>query len=662
MRFSRVLPVCALSLLCVAAIDVPAFCQQGTTNGEWPSYGGDTGNTRYAPLDQINASNFDKLEVAWRFKTDNLGPRPEFNLECTPLMVKGVLYATAGTRREVVALDAATGELLWVHHDNEGARAAASPRKLSGRGLAYWTDGTEERILYVTIGYQLVALDAKTGLAVPGFGNNGIVDLKADDDQNIDPMNPDIAFQAAPVVAKDVIVIGAAHKGGGYPKSKANVKGYIRGYDVRTGKRLWIFHTIPKPGEPGLESWKNDSWSYTGNTGSWGQAAIDQDLGIAYLGVEEPTGDFYGGHRPGADLFSDSLVAVDVKTGQVKWYYQYVHHDIWDLDNPCPPILADITVDGRQIKAVAQPTKQSFLYVLDRVTGKPVWPIVERPVPQGSVPGEWYSPTQPIPTKPPAYEVQGYSNDDLINFTPELHAEAVQLMSHYQLGPVYTPPVVSKAGGPLATIRGGGSNWSGGSYDPETHILYVSSHPLPIPIGLVPGNPARTDMAYVEGRASGGGGGGGDEAGGFVGGGLSVKGLPVVKPPYGSITAIDLDKGEILWKIAHGETPDDIRNNPALKGLTIPRTGRPTHAGQLVTKTLLIAGERGLFTTPNGQRGAMLRAYDKATGKDAGAVYMPAAQSGSPMSYMVNGRQYIVLAISGPGFPGELIAFRLPRQ
>ena len=321
-------------------------------------------------------------------------------------------------------------------------------------------------------------------------------------------------------------------------------------------------------------------------------------------------------------------MAIELKTGKVKWYYQYVHHDIWDLDNPCPPILADINVGGRTIKAVAQPTKQSFLYVLDRTTGKPVWPIEERPVPKGDVPGEWYSPTQPIPTKPPAYEVQGYSIDDLIDFTPELRAEAVKLVSRYQLGPVYTPPVVSKPNGPIATIRGGGSNWSGGSYDPETHILYVSSHPLPISIGLVPGNPSRTDMNYMQGRAAGdddGGGGGG----GFIGG-LTVQGLPIVKPPYGKITAIDLNKGEILWQIAHGETADEIRDNPALKGLNIPRTGRPTHAGQLVTKSLLVVGERGLFTAPNGKRGAMLRAYDKATGKDAGAVYMPAPQSGSP--------------------------------
>ncbi|HEY6345232.1 MAG TPA: PQQ-binding-like beta-propeller repeat protein [Bryobacteraceae bacterium] len=631
----------------------PAVAQTGAKKGEWLTYGGDTGNTRYSALDQIDSSNFNKLQVAWRFKTDNLGPRPEYNLEATPLVVNGVLYSTAGTRRSVVALNAATGELLWVHGENEGARASASPRRLSGRGLAYWTDGKEERIVYVTIGYQLVELNAKTGAPVAFFGNNGIIDLKMDDDQEIDAMSPEIGLHATPLVAKDVIVVGAAHKGGGVPKSKTNVKGYVRGFDARTGKRLWTFHTIPKPGEPGLETWEKDSWSYTGNTGSWGQAAIDEDLGLAYLGIEEPTGDFYGGHRPGNNLFSDSLVALDIKTGKVKWYYQYVHHDIWDLDNPCPPILANVTVDGRAIKAVAQPTKQSFLYVLDRTNGKPVWPIEERPVPKGDVPGEWYSPTQPIPTKPPAYEIQGYSVDDLINFTPELRAEAVKIISRYRLGPVYTPPVVSKPGGPIATIRGGGSNWSGGSYDPETGILYVSSHPLPITIGLQPGNPTRTDMNYVQGRA------GDDDGGGFIGG-ITVQGLPIVKPPYGRLTAIDLKKGEILWQIAHGDTPDDVRNNPALKGLNVPRTGRPTHAGQLVTKTLLIAGERGFNTEPNGQRGAMLRAYDKATGKDAGAVYMPAPQSGSPMTYMLNGKQYIVLAISGSGFPGELIAYRLP--
>jgi len=448
----------------------PLLGQTGAKNGEWPTYGGDLGNTRYSALDQISAANFDKLEVAWRFKTDNLGPRPEANLEGTPLMVKGVLYSTAGTRRSVVALDAATGELLWVHGENEGKRGEAAPRQLSGRGLAYWTDGREERIIYVTPGYQMVALDAKTGIRVPGFGKSGLVDLKTEDDQDIDALSPDIGLHSAPLVSGNTVIVGAAHKPGGVPLSKTNVKGYVRGYDVLTGKRLWIFHTIPKPGEFGLNTWEQDSWAYTGNTGAWGQMSIDEQLGLAYIGVEMPTGDYYGGHRPGAGLFGESIVAVDLKTGARKWHYQYIHHGIWDMDNPCPPILTDITINGRTVKAVAQPTKQAFMYVLNRETGEPIWPIVEKPVEKGTVPGEWYSPTQPFPTKPPAYDLQGISVNDLIDWTPQLRAEAVQLVSKYKLGPMFTPPVVSNFDGPLATLTaataGGGSNWPGGSYDP----------------------------------------------------------------------------------------------------------------------------------------------------------------------------------------------------
>jgi quinoprotein glucose dehydrogenase len=667
---------CAFLLLWVT---IQAAGQSGAKDGEWRTYGGDLGSTRYSPLDQINAGNFNELEVAWRFKTDSLGPRPEYQFEGTPLMIHGKLYSTAGTRRAVVSLDAATGELLWVHSENEGERGVNAPRQLSGRGLAYWTDGKEERILYVTPGYRLIALDAKTGNPVPAFGKGGVVDLKQDDDQEIDLVTGEVGLHAAPVVAKNVVIVGAAHLSGGVPKSKKNVKGFVRAFDVRTGKRLWIFHTIPRPGEFGIDTWLNDSWSYTGNTGVWGQISVDEQLGLVYLPVELPTGDYYGGHRPGNGLFGESLVAVDLETGKRKWHYQLVHHGLWDMDIPCAPILADITVNGRAVKAVAQPTKQSFLYVFDRVTGKPIWPIEERPVAKGDVPGEWYSPTQPFPTKPPAYDNQGVSIDSLINFTPELRAEAEKLVSKYRIGPIFTPPSVSKADGTLGSIVSpgatGGTNWPGGSYDPETHTVYVFSQTAVALLGLVP-SPGVSDMDYVQGTAGtvprnsrpmgappapaaagGRGGGGGGEGGGP---GLTVQGLPLLKPPYGRITAIDLEKGEFRWQIAHGETPDNIRNHPALKGLTIPRTGRPGILGELVTKTLVIAGEAGVFTTPSGARGAMLRAYDKATGKEAGAVYMPAPQSGSPMTYMLNGKQYIVVAIGGGNYSGELVAFRLP--
>ncbi len=645
----------------------PAHAQSGAKNGEWRTYGGDLGNTRYSPLNQINATNFDKLQIAWRFNTANLGSRPEFNLEATPLMANGVIYTVAGSRRDVVALDGGTGELLWMHTENEGPRGDAAPRRLSGRGLAYWTDGREERVVYVTPGYRLIALDAKTGRTIPSFGNNGVVDLKTDDDQQIDLITGEVGLHAAPTVAGNTIIVGAAHLAGGSPKSKSNVKGYVRGFDVKTGKRLWIFHTIPKQGEYGYNTWENDAADYTGNTGVWGQISVDEELGMAYLPVEMPTGDYYGGHRPGNGLFGESIVAVDLKTGQRKWHYQLVHHGIWDWDIPCAPMLVDFTLNGRVVKAVAQPTKQSVLYVFDRATGQPVWPIEERPVPQGDVPGEKYSPTQPFPTKPPAYGRTGTSVDELIDFTPELRAEAIQIASRYKMGPLFTPPVVSKAEGPLATLVAGccqgGTGWPGGSYDPQTHMLYAFTWANVSPLGLLPPDRSRSDMNYISGMvrpagaAPAGRGGEGGEGGGP---GLTVQGLPLFKPPYGSIVAINLDKGDIAWKVAHGETPDNIRNNPALKGLNIPRTGRGGLVGILTTASLVIAGERGTYTDEQGRNAARLRAYDKATGKEVGAVFMPTGQTGSPMTYMHNGKQYIVISIGGPNFPGEFVAYKLP--
>jgi quinoprotein glucose dehydrogenase len=696
--------VVPLSLLVLwAAMPVagqaPTF---STQNGEWATYGGDLKSTRYSPLDQITADNFNKIEVAWRFKTDALGPRPEFNLQATPLMVKGVMYSVGGTRRAAFALDAATGEMLWMHTMNEGKRGESAPRQLSGRGLSYWTDGREERIVYVTPGYEMIALNAKTGELVHTFGKDGVVDLKTEDDQNMDLVTGEVGLHATPLVVGDVIVIGAAHLPGGSPRSRTNEKGYVRGYDAKTGKRLWIFHTIPRPGEFGNDTWEKDAWSYTGNAGVWGQMSADPELGLVYLPVELPTGDYYGGNRPGSGLFGESIVALDVKTGRRKWHYQLVHHGIWDMDIPCAPILADLNVNGRMVKAIAQPTKQAWVYVLDRATGQPVWPIEERPVEKGSVPGEWYSPTQPFVTKPPAFDRQGVSMDDLIDFTPQLHEEAVKIVSNYKIGPIFTPPVVSTWPKPLATLimpsATGGANWQGGSLDPQTNIMYIFSNTSPTQLGLVPADPARTDFGYVQGTArdpnapapagrggrggaapsgdaaaagqgrggrgaapaggavpAAGGGGGGGEGGG---GGLTVQGLPIVKPPYARITALDLNKGEMVWQIAHGETADNIKNNPALKGLNIPRTGRQGRIGVLTTKTLVIAGEGGFFTAPNGQRGAMLRAYDKATGKEVGAVYMPAPQTGSPMTYMLNGKQYITVPISGPGYSAEFLTFR----
>ena len=664
------LPLLSLAVV-LASTDAGLVGQVRSRDGEWSTYGGDLASRRYRPFDQINRDNFKDLEVAWRFKTDALGPRPEFNFQSTPLMVNGVLYTTAGTRRAVVALDAATGEMLWMHREDEGKRGEAAPRKLSGRGLAYWTDGREERIVYVTPGYQMVALDAKTGRKVAGFGRQGVVDLKLEMDQTIDLETGEVGLHAAPIISGNVIVVGAAHLPGGVPRSRNHEKGYIRGYDARTGKRLWIFHTLPQKGEVGNDTWLQDSWTYTGNVGVWAQMTIDEELGMLYMPVELPTGDYYGGHRPGNGLFGESLVAIDLKTGRRKWHYQLVHHGIWDFDIPCAPILADITVNGRAIKAVIQPTKQSWLYVFDRVTGQPVWPIEERPVPKGDVPGEWYAPTQPFVTKPAPYDLQGVSIDDLIDFTPELRAEAVTLISRYKIGPLFTPPPVSTFEGPRGLIMvpssTGGANWPGGSLDPETNILYIYSFRQPSIIGMIT-DPSRSDMNFINGQArdpnapppapaaapAAAGEGGGPA--------LTVQGLPLLKPPYGSITATDLNRGEIVWQVAHGETPDAVRNHPALKGLSIPRTGRAGgRIGTLVTKTLVIAGEPGFFTMPSGQRGAMLRAYDKATGAEVGAVPMPAPQTGSPMTYMLNGRQYLAVPISGAGYSGELVVFRAPQ-
>src|SRR5712692_2193867 len=569
--------------------------QTGAPTREWRTWGGELANTKYSPLDQISKDNFNKLEVAWRFKTDALGPRPEFNYETTPLMANGVIYATAGTRRAVVALDAATGELLWMHREDEGARGDAAPRKLSGRGLAYWSDAREARVIYVTPGYRLVALDAKTGIPVPGFGKSGVVDLKLDDDQDMDLVTGEVGLHAAPTVAKDMIIVGAAHLPGGVPKSRRNEKGYVRAFDVRTGKRLWIFHTIPQAGEFGNNTWEKDSWSYTGNAGVWGQITVDEELGLAYLPVELPTGDYYGGHRPGNGLFGESLVAVDFTTGKRLWHYQLIHHGVWDYDIPCAPVLADITVSGRTIKALAQPTKQGFTYVFDRTNGQPVWPIEEKPVEQTKVSGEKTSPTQPIPTKPPPFERQGFLPEYLIDFTPELKAEALKMVSQFKMGPVYTPPIARGQDGKVGLLYiPNGANWPGGSLDPDTGILYVFSNTLTRLVAL--GNdPKRSDMDYVN-----------TQGGGDTGGGLTVQGLSLVKPPYGRITAIDLNKGDIVWQVPHGNTLDSVKENPALKGVDIPKTGRIGPIGTLTTKTLVISGESGFSKNAAGQRGAKL--------------------------------------------------------
>jgi quinoprotein glucose dehydrogenase len=636
--------------------------------GEWWYYGSDLASTKYSPLDQINRDTVKTLRVAWRWKTENFGAAPEYNLEATPLMVKGVLYSTAGTRRDVVAIDAATGETLWIYRYDGGERGRLGPRQ-NHRGVAYWTDGNEDRILFVTPGYQLIALNAKNGQPITAFGAGGVVDLYEGFDQAVPP-NGQIGSSSPPIIVGDVAVVGAALTP--VNKTKQNVAAHIRGYDVRTGKRLWIFHTIPRPGEFGNDTWESDSWSYTGNTGVWTVMSADPELGYVYLPIETPTNDFYGGHRPGNNLFAESLVCLDARTGKRVWHYQLVHHGIWDYDTVAPPILLDINVGGQRIKAVAQVTKQAFAYVFDRVTGKPVWPIEERPVPQSDVPGEKTSPTQPFPTKPAAFDRQGVSLDDLIDFTPELKAEAREMATQYKLGPLFTPPIVAGAGGlrgllmlPAAT---GGANWQGGAADPETGVLYVSSGTMISSLSLVH-DPQRSEMDYISGvGAPPPGARPRSEAAPAVPAGprppsmLGPQGLPFTKPPYGRITAIDLNSGDHLWMVPNGDTPDWIKNHPALKGVNVPRTGRYEHVGLLVTKSLLFAGEgSGLFASAPGSGGPLLRALDKKTGETIFEFKLPANQSGIPMTYSAGGRQFLVVPAGAVGMPGEFVALTIDR-
>ena len=543
--------------------------------------------------------------MKWRFKTDNLGPRPEFNLESTPLMVGGRLYSTAGTRKSVIALDAATGELLWVHGENEGARGQAAPRQLSGRGLAYWTDGREERILYVTPGYRLVALDAKTGNPVAGFGRSGIVDLKEDlDKQKLDLVNAPVGLHATPIVGGNLVLVGAAFETGANPRSRANVRGAVRAFDVRTGKLVWTFRTIPQAGEFGNETWENDSWAYSGNTGVWAQISVDEELGMAYLPVELPTHDYYGGARPGNTLFAESLVAVDLKTGVRKWHFQLVHHGVWDMDIPCAPILADIVVNGRTIKAVAQPSKQGFLYVFDRVTGQPIWPIEERPVPQGDAPGEKYSRHAALPHQAGRLRAAGAGggrSDRLHAGAARRGAQADREVPHradlHAAGREQGRGADCHAGDGDA---GAGHQLAGRLLRSRDARLVRALEAQVAQLGLVPPpEGAAPDVRYHQGtvltgaRRTGGSGSATTNAQGGNINGIAVQGLPIVKPPYGRINAINLDTGDILWQVAHGETPEVVKNHPALKGLNIPRTGRNGAIGTLVTKTLVIAGEPG---------------------------------------------------------------------
>ncbi len=620
-----------------------------TTEADWPQHRSDYGSTNYSPLDQINASNAGQLKVAWRWQSDNFGPSPEFYYKTTPIMVNGLLYATAGKRRAVVALNPMTGETVWTHSFNEGERTVYAPRQNSGRGVSYWNAPGQEkdRILYVTPGFQLIALDARTGQIIDSFGKNGVVDLKRGLGEHVDPITAPIGSTSPPLIVNDVVIVGSCFPPGLSPRSRNQVRGDIMAYDVRTGRQLWIFHTIPQEGEYGNETWGDDSWQYTGNVGSWTTMSVDPELGYIYIPLEAATGDFYGGHRPGDNLFSQSLLCLDIKTGKRVWHYQVIHHDVWDYDLPAPPILADLNVDGKEIKALIQVSKQAFTYVLDRITGEPVWPIEERPVPQSDVPGEVTSATQPFPTKPLPFDLQGYSEDYLIDFTPEIKEEAKRIAAKYRKGPLYTP--IGRVNPPeeLGTLMlpspVGGANWQGAVLDPETNMLYVSSTTVMRAVGLQ-SEPEVSDMNYVA----------------WMGGGMEGPfGLPLAKPPWGRITAINMNTGEHAWMVANSDTPDWAKNHPKLKGLDLPRTGTPDRVGLLVTKSLLFAGEGAGLYSAEGGGGNMFRAHDKATGEILAEIELPANQAGVPMTYSVNGRQFIVIAVGAPGSPGELVALSL---
>ena len=623
--------------------------------GEWRYLNADPLNTRYSPLDQIAKDNFNKLKIAWRWKAA-IGPAPsslggtaqgngdpvlaQFKSEATPVMANGVLYESAGGQRVVAALDAASGKQLWLWNGiDEQGRDRKAPRRNAGRGVGYWTDGREERIFVITTGFYLVALNAKTGTPVQSFGVNGAVDLMKELNVDFDHVSR-IGNSSPPMVYRDTVIVPPALEEGFVPSSMRNTPGYVMAFDARTGKQKWAFHTVPKNGEPGADTWEQNANTYTGNTGVWAPISVDPELGYAYLPIETPTDDYYGGHRLGSNLFANSVVAVDLETGERIWHYQITHHDIWNYDLSSAPTLVNMTVNGRPVKALVQLTKQGYAYVLDRVTGQPIWPIEERAVPASDVPGERASPTQPHPTKPAPYEYQGYNENDLIDFTPALRAEAISIAKQYRLGPLFTPPSEIKDNGTKGTWYNpggtGGSLWQSAGFDPETSYFYIPTKAGPTVVTVR--NDAKSDLRYSRGP----------------GPNLSVQGLPILKPPYSRIVALDLNTGEYAWTVPLGTTPERVAKHPALAGINLPNTGGiGLHATLLVTKTLLIAGE-GWGGEP------VIRAYDKKTGAIVGELSIPGQMGSMPMTYTVNGKQYVAFTVGAPMQTAELIALALP--
>ena len=657
---------------------VGLHAQSGAAGGEWRAYAADKAGSKYSPLDRITKDNVADLRIAWRQSTipdavrnGNTMPAPRRS-QNTPLMAGGLLYISTGLG-SVAALDASSGEVVW-YDDQAGLESDAIRGRVQRgnavRGVAYWEDEAaaparrDARVIgiagpYLGIaGPYLVALDARTGERFPDFGDRGAVDLRRGYDRgDVDSF----AWRSAPLVVNDVVIVGSFINdflSAVQPTTKAGPPGDVRGYDVRSGEQLWIFNTIPQEGEFGNETWGTDpnedrpSWEYSGHTNMWGSPSGDEELGYVYLPLSTPTNDYYGGHRPGDNLFAESLVCLDARTGERIWHFQAVHHGLWDYDFASTPNLVDITVDGHTIKAVAIASKQAFTYVFDRATGEPVWPIEERPVPQSTVPGERTSPTQPFPTKPPAFDQQGVTVDDLIDFTPELRAEALEILEQYDYGPIFTPPTLmdERPGGKQGLLQmpgtAGGANWPGAGFDPERGILYVHSAHTQVVIGIVRPEHPDADAALVR------------KAYRYVQG---PQGLPLFKPPYSRLVAIDLNQGEILWTIPVGDGP---RDHPAIRHLDLPPLGQAGRAAPLVTKTLLFQAEGGsagpVIPLWGGAGGNMFRAHDKATGDVVAEIELPGQVTAAPMTYMAGGRQYIVVTLGASGGPSEYVALALP--
>jgi quinoprotein glucose dehydrogenase len=622
--------------------------------GEWPAYAGTAASARYSPLAQIDRGNAKDLHVAWRWKSPDqaikeVNPKvgPSRANESTPLMIGGTLY-TSTSLSEVAAIDAATGETKWVFdpkvYDN-GLGIPANDGWLH-RGVAYWRNGDDERVVMLTAFAQMIALDAKTGKPVPTFGTDGKIDLAEGLRR---PINRDYyTMSSPPLIVRGVIVVGSSVMD--WWGHRPSPPGDVRGFDIVTGKLLWTFHTVPQGDEPGVETWEKESWKDAGNANVWAPMSADEQLGTIYLPVSTPTNDYYGGERPGDGLYGDSLVCLDAATGKKLWHYQFVHHGLWDYDTPAAPNLIDITVDGKPIKAVAQVTKQAFVYVFDRVTGQPVWPIEEQPVLASSVPGESASKTQRFPSKPVPIDIQGVREEDLIDLTPELHKEAMDIVAKYDHGPLFTPP--SQRGTIQMPGVAGGGNWAGAAVDPETGMLYAGTYRLPFVVTVRKPKPGEASYDFIgEFRYLPG-----------------PRGLPLFKPPFGSIVAIDMNTGEHRWRIPIGRGAAI----PAIAKLGSPeRLGLPLRSWALVTKTIMIVVQMGYYGTPRIPPGGNrpiadlsnldphLWVYDKASGEILAEIPLPANATGAPITYMTGGKQFIAFPVGGGPLVEELIAVSL---